>query len=295
MGVVIIIVMLGTYRVGTQYLEAPEMALIVTITTAVLLVLSFVINRSFERLVEASRMKSEFVSIVSHQLRAPLSNLKLVIELLMSGKINKVDEKQLEYFKILKGNANRMKEIVNDLLIVSRIEQGALPLKKIEIQLEDLIKNLILEFKPFTKALNTEIDFKFQKGTSQVFADPSRIKVVIENLIDNAVRYLMPLMDNISNGAEDKRKVEILLEKRRQKIYFEIKDNGVGIPKTDQKYIFQKFFRSENILKYQTQGSGLGLFIAKSIIEESGGKMSFKSEENKGSTFWFTLPIHSVK
>ncbi len=102
-------------------------------------------------------------------------------------------------------------------------------------------------------------------------------------------------MDNISNGAEDKRKVEILLEKRRQKIYFEIKDNGVGIPKTDQKYIFQKFFRSENILKYQTQGSGLGLFIAKSIIEESGGKMSFKSEENKGSTFWFTLPIHSVK
>ena len=81
------------------------------------------------------------------------------------------------------------------------------------------------------------------------------------------------------------------MKKKGKNLYFEIKDNGVGIPKGDQKYIFQKFFRSENILRYQTQGSGLGLYISKAIVERSGGKIGFKSEENKGSTFWFTLPI----
>ena len=90
---------------------------------------------------------------------------------------------------------------------------------------------------------------------------------------------------------KEKGKVEIKLEKVDKYCRFEIKDTGVGIPKKDQKYIFQKFFRSENVMRYQTQGSGLGLYIAKSIVERSGGKIGFESQENKGSTFWFTLLI----
>jgi len=85
--------------------------------------------------------------------------------------------------------------------------------------------------------------------------------------------------------------VEIKVERQEKNLYLEIRDTGVGIPEEEQKYIFQKFFRSENVLKYQTQGSGLGLYISRAIIEKSGGKIGFKSEENKGSTFWFTLPL----
>jgi len=225
-------------------------------------------------------MKSEFISVVSHQLRSPLSNLRWVIELLTSGRVNGVSEKQLEYFKILKDNSTRMEELVSDLLIVSRIETATLPLKKKEISLEDLVRKIIKELESFTKASNVKVKFKAQENLPRVFADPSQVRLVIENLLDNAIRYI-----------KEKGQVEIKLEKIDKYCRFEIKDTGVGIPKEDQKYIFQKFFRSTNVMRYQTQGSGLGLHITKSIIKRSGGKIGFKSQESIGSTFWFTLPI----
>lgn len=281
MGVIIIASTLTTYAIGTKYIEEPELvALIVLLITAILFIVAAVITRSFERLAEASRMKSEFISIVSHQLRSPLSNLKWAIELLMSGRLGKIEEKQTEYFRILKENSGRMGELVSDLLIVSRIETARLPLRKDEFSLENLIRELIKEFESFARASNVEIEFKSEANLPKILADPSRIRLVIENLLDNAIRYV-----------KDSGKVKMLLEKRAQNLYFEIKDNGVGIPKEDQKYIFQKFFRSENVLKYQTQGSGLGLYISKAIIERSAGKIGFKSQEGVGSTFWFTLPI----
>ncbi len=281
MGLIIISTMILAYQIGTRYIEDPEIvALLVMGITVVLFIISFSITRSFEVLAESSRMKSEFISVVSHQLRSPLSNLRWVIELLMSGKINPVSEKQLEYFKILKENSARMGGLVSDLLIVSRIETAKIPLKKKEFSLEDLTKELTKELKLFAEASNVEVVFAPQAGLPNVFADPSQLRLVIENLLDNAIRYV-----------KDKGRVEIKLAKKNKNICLEIKDDGVGIPEEDQKYIFQKFFRSKNVLRYQTEGSGLGLYIAKSIIEESGGKIGFKSEENKGSTFWFTLPI----
>jgi len=281
MGIIIVCSSLITYAIGNRYIEDPLLvAFWVLLVTAILFAVAVIITNSFERLAEANRMKSEFVSIVSHQLRSPLSNLKWTLELLMSGKINSVSEKQLEYFKILKENSNRMMDLIKDLLIVSRIETAKLPIKKIEFSFEDLVKDLIKEFGPFAQSSNVKIKFETQPNLPKIFADPSQIQLVIENFLDNAIRYI-----------KERGVVEIKIGKRNQNLYFKIKDNGVGIPKEDQKYIFQKFFRAENILKYQTQGSGLGLYIAKSIIERSGGKMGFKSQEGRGSTFWFTLPL----
>lgn len=280
MGIIIIISSLTAYVIGNRYIEDPYLVvLLVILITIVLFIIAATITRGFERLAEANRIKSEFVSVVSHQLRSPLSNLKWVIEILMSGKISLVSEKQLEYFKILKENNSRMTELVSDLLTVSRIEQGKLPLKNKNFFLKELIEEAVEETKLFARALNVEIKFKAEESLPQVFSDPSQIRLVIDNLLDNAIRYI-----------KEKGKVEIRLEKIDKNFYFEIKDNGVGIPKDDQKYIFQKFFRSENVMRHQTKGSGLGLYIAKSIINKSGGKINFKSKEGQGSTFWFTLP-----
>ena len=281
MGLVITTSTLTAYAIGTRYIEEPRMvALMVLLTTAILFIIAVIITNSFERLAEANRMKSEFVSIVSHQLRSPLSNLKWAIELLMSGKLGKIEEKQTEYFKILKENSDRMGELIKDLLIVSRIETAKLPIKKMEFSLEDLVKELIKEFTPFAQASNVEIEILTKENLPKIFADPSQIRLVIENLLDNAIRYIKGI------GV-----VEIKIESQEKNIYFEIRDNGVGIPEEEQKYIFQKFFRSENVLKYQTQGSGLGLYISKAIIEKLGGEIGFKSQGGIGSTFWFTLPL----
>ena len=280
MGFVIITTIVASYLITALYITNPQIViLIIFVLTAILFIIAFIINSSFERLAEANRMKSEFVGIVSHQLRAPLTNLKYIMEFLISDKTIK---KQSEYFKIIQENNERMNELINDLLIVSRIEQGKIFVNKEKVNIKDLIEKLISRFKTFTNAINAEIIFKAQENLPMVFVDSSQIKLVIENLLDNAVRYM-------SNKSE--KKVEIKLSKTGKNLFFEIKDSGVGIPKQDQKYIFQRFFRSKNVMKNQTQGTGLGLYIAKGIIEKLGGKIGFKSKEEKGSTFWFTLPI----
>lgn len=279
MGIVIMISAVVTYALGTRYVADPTtVTMIVFVLTIVLFVITFSMTRSLEGLAEANRLKSEFVSIASHQLRSPLSNLKLALEFLRSGRAGKINKQQSEYFKILKENTARMIELVSSLLTVSRIEQGKLLMHKSEFSLEDLTKEIISRISLLT--LKIKIRMEAAKDIPRAFADPSQIKLVIENLLDNAIRY--------SNGNGD---VEVKISSRKKELTLEVKDKGVGIPKKDQKHIYQKFFRSSNALRHRTQGSGLGLYIAKSIIEKSGGKLKFESIENKGSTFWFTIPI----
>jgi signal transduction histidine kinase len=255
-------------------------ALIVLLVAAILFVLFAVISQSFDKLAEASRMKTEFVNIVSHQLRSPLSNLKWAIELLFSGRIGAVSEKQTEYFKILKENSSRMEELVSDLLIVSRIEQGRFPQRREDVFAREIVEKVVRSSEIFAKASNVEIEFEAEDDLPKIFTDPSQLRLIVENLLDNAIRYTK------ENG-----KVQVDLKKKGKNFILSVKDNGVGIPKEDQKYIFQKFFRSANALRHQTEGSGLGLYIAKSIIGKFGGKIKFDSQEGIGSTFWVTLPV----
>lgn len=281
MGLIIIASNLAAYAIGTRLIADPQIvALIVVAVTFVLLVIAFVVSQSLDKLVEANRMKSEFVSVVSHQLRSPLSNLRWALEFLLSGRAGKIEGKQFEYFKILKENSRRMQELASDLLTVSQIETAKSSPKKIIFSLSGLAKDLFPEFGPFARASNVEVKLNIRESIPPISGDPRQIRQAAENLIDNAVRYV-----------KERGWVEINLSREKNNVLFEVRDNGVGIPETDKKYIFQKFFRSENALRYQTEGSGLGLYIAKNFVEKAGGKIGFESEENKGSVFWFTLPI----
>lgn len=281
MGCFIAATIIFTYIVSNRYIEDPSIVtVIVFLLSIILIIIAFIITKSFEKLVEVARIKAEFILVVSHQLRTPLTNLNWAMDFLMSGGAGKVEEKQAEYLRILKENSVRMTGLIKDLITVSKIETGNFLLPKEEVSLPELIKELIGEFKLFSGALNLEIEFQTQENLLKVKCNPEQIKLVVKNLLDNAVRYTK------GSGV-----IRINLEKKREKLYFEIKDSGVGIPKEDQKYIFQKFFRSSNIMRYQTQGIGLGLYITKSIIEKLGGKIWFKSKEGEGTTFYFTLPV----
>ncbi len=282
MGVVIILTSLISYLIGSRYIAQEEIVVVIVLIVSVFLfVLSYTITRSFERLAEASRMKSEFINIVSHQLRSPLTNIKWTFEILSSEDFDVPESKQEEYFVNVKENIARMVELIDDLLIVSRIEQGRLPIQNKEFNFAELVAEQVSRYKIFAEASHVKLSFVVEEGLPKVFADPSLLKLAIENLIDNAIRY-----------TPGKSEVVVSIERRdSNKILFSVKDSGVGIPEKDQKYIFQKFFRAENALRQRTKGSGLGLYVCKTIIEKSRGQIWFKSIDKQGTTFFFTLPI----
>ncbi len=285
MGVIMAGVIVAVYGIGLHYVNDPQIiALTILFLAAALFVISFVVTKSFEKTAEANRLKSEFVSIVTHQLRSPLTSLSWAIEALISGEFGKVEEKQLEYLKILKENNGRMGELIRDLITVTKVEDDSQFQNKESVSLEAITKDLIFKSQPFIQASDIDLEVKVEDKLPQVLTAANQIKIVIENLIDNAIRYAKP-----KDGKKGAIKISII--KKDKNIQFEIKDNGLGIPKDDQRYIFQKFFRSQNVKEMQPYGSGLGLFITKSIVTRIGGKIWFKSEEGKGTVFWFTIPI----
>jgi len=280
MGIIDISVLIISFLVGTQFISDPTIvALIDVILALVLIIVTFVITKAVQNLAEVSRLKSEFINIVCHQLRSPLTNIKWIAEFLEMEDAE--EEKRKEYMQHLKENIARMMELIDKLIIVARIEEGNFPIQKKEASFCDVIKELVSKAESFAFASNIKIDYQCGEIKEKTFFDPDMIKVVIENLIDNAIRYT-------KKGG----KIEIRAGQKGSNLFFSIKDEGIGIPEEDQQFIFQKFFRSSNALEKQViKGSGLGLYISKSIIDQSKGKIWFQSKENKGTTFYFTIPI----
>jgi signal transduction histidine kinase len=233
-----------------------------------------------KRTKQLDRIKSEFISIAAHQLRTPLSAVKWTLKMVIDGDLGNLNSEQKTFLMQGYQTNERTIRLVNDFLNVVRIEEGRFGYQFSLIQLEDLIDNIIQDF---THRINKKkIKFIFNKPSSplpKVNVDPTKMRLAIQNLIDNALKYTP------SGGS-----VTISIQYSKLYIRVSVQDTGMGIPKNQLKRLFGKFFRSDNAIRRQTEGSGLGLFIVKNIIEEHGGKVSVESEENKGSTFSFTLP-----
>ena len=230
---------------------------------------------------EIDRMKSEFISIAAHQLRTPLSAVKWVLRMIIDEDMGKITEEQKKF--LLKGyqSNERMVRLVNDLLDVSRIEEGRFQYKFVNTQIEEVVEGLLPDFKSTVTEKQLKLIFKKPaRPMPKVKVDSSKIRIVIQNLIENAVRYTPP-----------KGKITISLKLLDKYLQFQIKDTGVGIPQNQRSKLFTKFFRADNVIRLQTDGTGLGLFIIKNIIRKHGGKVWVESEENKGSTFYFTVPL----
>jgi len=279
-GLITIVAIISTYFIAVEYASPEIVALIVIGVATLLIIIDYFITKGFENLAQTNQLKSEFVNITSHQLRTPLTGIKWTIDLMRKSK-DMTCEELLERLDDIEESNQRMIKLVNDLLHVAKIEQGGLNSKPEDISLDKIINDLIREYKPLADASNIKIILEIESNIPSIKIDFQGVSMLLRNLIDNAIKY-----------TKKEGLVKIRLTKKRKSIRCEIEDNGVGIPEIDKKNIFEKFFRSQNIMKYQTIGSGLGLFIAKSVIEISNGKIGFWSRENKGTTFWFELPIN---
>lgn len=234
---------------------------------------------SREKLIE--RMKTEFVSLAAHQLRTPLSAIKWTLRMLLDGDLGKINREQENFIQKTYQSNERMISLINDLLNVTRIEEGRYLFELSFIGIEDVLQPIIKSYQESMKRKKIKLVFKKPKTKlPKIKIDSEKVGLAIENLIDNALRYTFP------GGL-----VTVALRYVKEEIEISVKDSGVGIPEDQRERIFTKFFRGANVVRMETEGSGLGLFIAKNIIEAHEGKVWFESKEGKGSTFYFTLPV----
>ncbi len=251
-------------------------------------------NRKLQSLEEA---KSKFISVTTHQLRTPLAAVKWTLDMAAKGQLGAVTDEQKKY--LLQGlvSTERVISIVNDLLKVDSMDAERVDYHFQPTDLVKLISNVIFEFT--SQAALKKINFLFlrpQNTIPKVEIDDDKIRMVIENLIDNAIKYTpeggkvtIRISDERVNSAEGA--LEVI-----------VTDSGIGIPSSESEKVFQKFFRASNAIKSEPDGSGLGLFIARDIIEKHHGAIWFENRSsgdlsvgNQGTSFSFSLPLHQKK
>lgn len=229
---------------------------------------------------EVDRMKSEFISLASHQLRTPLSAIKTYTHMLFDGYMGELNNSQKKSLNTIIHATDRMNELISTLLNVTRIESGTIAITRKPVDLHNVSNEVINELQLGAKSKS--IDLKLISVHSpelKVKTDLLIFKEILSNLVINAIKY-----------TPDGGRVRIKIRPRLTDILFEVKDNGWGIPKYSQDQVFSKFFRAANIVKRETTGTGLGLYLVKGLVDAIGGQIWFKSEEGKGSSFYFTVP-----
>jgi len=241
-------------------------------------------EKSLEHLKEVDRAKTEFVSIASHQLRTPLTSVSWFSEMLLKREVGPLNPKQKEYLDEIYTQNRRMIDLVDDLLNSSRIDMGMLNIEPRKIDLKSILENVLEEMDPLVREKNIELEKNIAENLPETETDPEMIRIVFQNLISNAVKY-----------TPESGKVKVSLSFAGSHLEFKVADTGYGIPKSQQNRVFTKMFRADNIRSKVTDGTGLGLYIARAVAKKLRGKIHFDSEENKGTTFFLELPVRFYK
>lgn len=229
------------------------------------------------------KMKTEFVSLASHQLRTPLTSIKWGLEIFMKDEKSLNSKQKAEISDIYRSN-ERMIELVNSLLNISRIESGKIIVSPKPTKIAEFIADVIKKANTKIEEKNIIIKTNIASNLPEIDLDPDLISNVYQNLLGNAVDYS-------PKGS----KIILTVKKEGEKIISSIADSGIGIPENEKARVFERFYRAGNAKKIKPDGTGLGLYIAKSIVESSGGKIWFESKAGRGTTFYFSLPLTGMK
>ncbi len=228
--------------------------------------------------------KDEFLSFASHQLRTPLTTMNWRLEMLLSGDAGKLTKNQAQYVFEIEDETRRMTELVNTFLNVSRINLGTLSVQSKPCDVAAITKSVLSEFAPALAAQNIRAMNRSPRGDATIRCDASLVRMVVQNLVSNAIKYTR------SGG-----RVEVGAKRRGTELLVTVSDTGIGIPDHAQPFIFSKLFRADNARRIQPDGTGIGLYIVKSLLDSAGGRVWFETSEGQGSTFFIALPTENTR
>ncbi len=250
---------------------------------AVTTIMNVTSTKELERLKKLDRMKTEFVANISHELRTPLAAIKAYSETILDS-LDMLDPETLkDFMDTIHKQSIHLENLLNELLDFSRLEQKTLKLEKEEVNIVDVVRDAVESLKEKAENNGVRLEFEAEEEEIKAFIDPKRIRQVLINLIDNGIKFS-------KRDAKDKF-VKVRVEKKEDSVLISVEDNGLGIPKDKFDKIFDKFYRVDQSLTYEISGTGLGLTVAKEIVELHGGKIWVESEEGVGSTFFVELPL----
>jgi len=241
------------------------------------------LERANQELKRIDEMKSEFVSVASHELRTPLAAIKNAVQLILNGKTGEINENQVKFLSMADRNINRLKDILNDLLDLSRIESGKIGMKFEELNLRAPIEFVLSSLKPQAEGKSVQLRMEVPQELPSVYGDREKVERILTNLLGNAIKFT-PERGEIVVSAKP-------FDSQGNMVALSVRDLGIGIPEDQLDKIFEKFHQVEGSLHRSVGGTGLGLAITKGLVEAHQGKIWVESEVGKGSTFTCTLPI----
>ena len=253
-------------------------------------------NEMAARLKELDELKSGFISILSHELRTPLSVMREAVSLLKDEVLGRIGDRQREFLTILSEEVERMIQFVNELLDLSRIEAGRLPVERFPVNIGALIESSVRKLRPLLADKKIETELAVGAHLPLVVADGVRIDQVLTNLLDNAIKFTpeggrIVIGADVANGRRGREGRESRFTRDRGRfVRVMVCDNGEGIEDEDKRYVFDKFYQSKAGKAKSSKGGGLGLSISKGIVEAHGGVIWFTSTKGEGTSFYFTLP-----
>jgi signal transduction histidine kinase len=244
---------------------------------------------------EIDRIKSEFVSLAAHQLRTPIAGINWYTEMLISGSVGILTDEQKKIAEAVYSASRRMTGLIKFLLNTSRLELGTIMVEPAPVDICEIISDTLEDMAPGVQEKQLAIITDSIPDSCIIETDSKLFQIIIQNIISNAVKYT-PSDGMISISAEQRRDEKAPgLSKNGEYILISIKDSGCGIPPEDQAKIFTKLFRAGNVGQIKrVDGFGLGLYMTKSIVEMIGGKIWFESKENRGTTFFISLPVRGL-
>lgn len=280
-----------TFQIGPRTISV---TLDPVISTGEELLGAVAVFRDRTREVESDRLKTEFIGTVSHELRTPMTSIKGFTQLLTMGNLGPVNETQKEFLNIIQSNAERMIAIINDLLDITKIETGSVELEIRPIHVAETLSKVLLDLQAKVNERQQTLTLSLPAGLPLVRADAHRFNQILFNLVSNAVKYT-PRGGSITIEAHEVTAEAIPEDEREglrpgRYIQIDVRDTGVGIAPDDIPRIWERFYRTENPLKVEAGGTGLGLSLVKPLVRLLGGRIWVESQINTGSTFSFVLP-----